>query len=102
MHLVQLLLPLRTNAGVPVPSALFERIRHELTERFGGVTAYARSPAEGAWRAPAGDVSNDDVVIVEVMCRELDRTFWAQYRAALTTELEQQELVVRALPIELL
>lgn len=102
MHLVQLLLPIRTNAGVPVPSTLFERVRNELTERFGGVTAYARSPAEGAWRAPAGDVANDDVIIVEVMCRELDRAFWTHYREALTEELEQQELVVRALPIELL
>jgi hypothetical protein len=102
MYLVQLLLPLHDAVGNAFERELFERIRNELTERFGGVTAYMRSPAEGLWRAGSGAIEPDDVVIVEVMCKELDRAWWANYRERLTTELGQQELVARALPIEAL
>ena len=59
MYLVQLLLPLRDNDGVPFPRADFERVRAELTERHGGVTAYLRSPASGVWRDEGGEVARD-------------------------------------------
>jgi len=98
MHLVQLLLPLPKHGGREV----FERTRELLTQRFGGMTAYLRSPAEGRWRDPAGEVEQDDVVIVEVMCEQLDRAWWATYREDLEKQLGQQEIVVRALPIETL
>ena len=102
MHLVQLLLPLRDNNGRPFDKSVFEGVRAELTERFGGMTAYLRSPAEGRWRDPAGAGALDDVVIVEVMCRDLDRAWWAQYRERLARELGQQELMARALCAEAL
>jgi hypothetical protein len=44
MHLVQLFLPLRDNAGASFPPALFAAVRTELTDAFGGVTAYQRAP----------------------------------------------------------
>lgn len=44
----------------------------------------------------------DEVVILEVMCEELDRPWWASYRELLARELKQKELVVRAIPIETL
>lgn len=103
VYLVQLLLPLPSGAeshGARAGREIFERTRSELTERFGGVTAYMRSPAEGRWRDPSGEVAHDDVIIVEVMCEELDRSFWAQYRRRLAEQLGQQELIARALPIE--
>jgi hypothetical protein len=100
MHLVQILLPLRDNHGRPFPPALFEAVRQEMTERFGGVTAYSRAPAEGAFEARAGNVANDDIVIVEVMCEGLERAFWSAYREHLTRVFEQEELVVRSLPLE--
>ncbi len=49
MHLVQILLPLYDNAGAPLPRALYDRVREELSRRFGGLTAFTRSPAEGLW-----------------------------------------------------
>ena len=49
MHLIQLLLPLYDNDGMQQPDDLFRRVRTELTERFGGLTAYTRAPALAAW-----------------------------------------------------
>src|SRR6185436_14131610 len=49
MHLVQLLLPLMDQDGKPFPRSQYRKIREVLTERFGGLTAYTRAPAEGLW-----------------------------------------------------
>ncbi|HEX6911365.1 MAG TPA: hypothetical protein VF142_13255 [Longimicrobium sp.] len=100
MHLVQLLLPLRDNEGRPFPREMLDEVRHALTERFGGVTAHLRAPAAGAWKDDEGGVARDDVVIVEVMAEALDRAWWADYRRALEARFRQDEIVVRATPIE--
>lgn len=97
-HLVQILLPLRDNAGELFPPALYEQIRRALTERFGGVTAYVRAPAEGTFDS-GGKVVHDEIVMVEVMCEQLDEDFWRRYRARLTQLFAQEDLVVRALPM---
>ena len=99
MHLVQLLLPLVDNAGQAFPRERFERIAAELTQRFGGLTAYTRSPAEGHWKQPGG-THFDDVVVLEVMIETLDRDWWAALRQRLEQEFRQKEVVVRAQPIE--
>lgn len=100
MHLVQLLLPLRDNDGAPFPREMLDGVRHHLTERFGGVTAYLRAPAAGAWKDDEGDVARDDVVSMEVMAEELDRDWWATYRRELEARFRQDEIVIRATPIE--
>ena len=41
MHLIQLFLPLYDNDGQAFAKPLFDTVRGELTERFGGVTAFA-------------------------------------------------------------
>lgn len=100
MYLIQLLLPLADNDGVAFPRSAFERVRNELTDRHGGVTAYLRAPAVGLWQEAPGQVSRDDVVIYEVMTPALDRAQWAAYRAQLEARFRQAELVVRASEIE--
>lgn len=100
MHLVQLLLPLRDNDGAPFPRSMMDEVRHHLTERFGGVTAHLRAPAAGAWKDDEGDVARDDVILLEVMAQELDRAWWADYRQALESRFRQDEIVIRATPIE--
>ena len=100
-HLVQILLPLYGADGARLPQALFDEVRTELVERFGGLTAYSRAPARGLWDDGAG-VEHDDIVVYEVMADDLDRAWWAGYRGALTQRFRQQELVVRAHPIETL
>jgi hypothetical protein len=41
-HLIQILLPLSDNEGRRFPPAAYARVRSELTERFGGMTAFTR------------------------------------------------------------
>ena len=89
MHLVQLLLP-----------RYDETVARELTERFGGMTAYARAPAKGEWKPAPGQTVHDDIVVYEVMVDSLDRAWWAQYRGRLERRFDQEELVVRAHEIE--
>jgi hypothetical protein len=75
-------------------------VRRELTARFGGVTAFLRSPAEGRWKDSEGEVARDDVVIYEVMVEELERDWWPRYRAELARRFRQDELLVRASVVE--
>lgn len=100
MHLVQILLPLYDNERRAFAHDEFDRVRRELTERFGGVTAFLRSPAEGAWKDDEGGVARDDVVIYEVLVEELERDWWARYRAELARRFRQEELLVRASAVE--
>lgn len=99
MHLVQLLIPLYDNRGQPFPAAMHAALRAELTERFGGLTAYSRVPAEGVWE-DKGQRRRDDIVVYEVMVERLDREWWSALRARLEDQFAQEELVVRAQPAE--
>jgi hypothetical protein len=100
--LVQILLPLRDNAGRPFADDAHGRTRRELLDRFGGVTAYQRAPAEGLWKSEAGEVDRDEVVIFEVMVDEVERDWWRQYRETLQARFRQDVIVIRAIPHEML
>jgi hypothetical protein len=71
----------------------------ELTERFGGATAYDRAPAKGLWKPNPQETVHDTIVVYEVMVESLDTAWWARYRQDLEARLAQQELVVRAMEI---
>jgi len=100
MHLVQILLPVYDNDGRPFPVSSYADVRRELTERFGGLTAYSRAPAEGLWRDEGGPPTRDDIVVDEVMTKELDRAWWARLRDRLAERFAQDELLIRAHEIE--
>ena len=97
MHLVQILLPVFGNTGSRFDDGMLAAVRQELTDRFGGVTAYLRSPASGAWQRDDGSVDRDQMVMVEVMTDDLDPAWWAQYRAGLEARFQQDVIVVRVL-----
>ena len=97
MYLIQILLPLYDNNGHEFAAAEYARLRGELADRFGGVTAYSRAPARGVWKDKAGETSRDDIVIFEVMTPELDREWWTEFRKELETHFRQDNLIVRAL-----
>ena len=101
MHLVQILLPLYDNQARKFPRSHFETVASEITARFGGLTAYTRSPAQGRWKQRAG-TSYDDVIVFEVMVEKLHRSWWKGLRARLERTFRQKEVVIRAQPIELL
>lgn len=96
MHLVQLLLPVYDNDGRRQPDQLFRDVRAELTSRFGGMTAYTRAPAHGAWKEGDGRTAHDEIVVHEVMVEALDEAWWRDYRARLERDFRQDEIVVRA------
>lgn len=100
MYLIQLFLPLRDNDGTPFPRAGYDAVRDELTGRFGGVTAFVRSPALGLWEDDGGVVQRDDVVLLEVMADHVDHGWWAAYRRGLEQRFHQDEVLVRASAIE--
>jgi hypothetical protein len=102
MHLVQFLLPVRSGDGSAVPDEAFRGVREELTARYGGVTAYLRAPASGAWVEHDGQVARDDMVMVEVMVDSLDRAWWADYRRSLEARFGQETVLVRATACEVL
>jgi hypothetical protein len=99
MYCVELLLPLVPGLSQRRRQALIDEVRQELTHRFGGVTAFVRSPAEGAWRTRRGTV-RDDIVVVEVMVPSIDRRWWTRYRRDLEQRFDQEEIVIRAVAMQ--
>ena len=100
MFLVEFLLPTSDNHGARFSKDEFDRVRHELTERFGGVTAFMQSPAVGLWEDEGGVVRRDNLVGFEVMTETLDRDWWRNYREQLARRFGQQEIVMRASSFE--
>jgi hypothetical protein len=97
MYLIQLLLPATRSATT---DSGFARTRRELIDAFSGVTAYTRAAAKGAWVAPDGEEEQDEMVLVEVLADVFDRSWWRNYERVLARRFEQEEVHVRAFPIE--
>lgn len=102
MHLIQMLLPLVRGDGQAIDDALFAQTRTELVTEFQGATAYLRSPALGAWTAPDGRVERDQMVMVEVVAPAFDRAWWKAYASRLADRFQQEEMHIRAIPVETL
>jgi hypothetical protein len=100
-HLIQILLPLYDNDGHAFGEELFGKVRRELTERFGGLTAFTRAPAQGLWN-DEGKTKHDEIVVFEVMAKHLDAAWWRDYRSALEREFRQYTIVIRAQPVTML
>ena len=101
-HLIQMLLPTRTRDGAPVAAEQFARVRLELTERFGGVTAYSRSPATGLWLNEDEAIERDQLIMVECVVEDFDRGWWKDYVEQLEVRFQQEEVHARALALELI
>lgn len=101
MYLVQILLPLSDNKGHRFGSAEYGRVRAEMTKHFGGITSFTRAPARGTW-TEGGHSEHDDLVVFEVMTRELDHRWWEDYRAELERRFMQETIVMRGIKVEML
>ncbi len=103
MFLVEILLPLYDNAREAFPREHFLRVRGELTERFGGLTAFDHSPAKGFWKENGQEAtSRDAIVLFEVFTEHLDAAWWRQYREELQARFRQKFVVIRAHETQLL
>jgi hypothetical protein len=101
MHLVEIFLPLNDNDGRPLGTEKFAAVREQLTARFGGLTAFSRSPAQGT-TSEGGKTVHDEIIVFEVMAETLDASWWKSYRLQLEREFRQDEIVVRASTVTLL
>ncbi|HKF99763.1 MAG: hypothetical protein ACJ8FU_12585 [Xanthobacteraceae bacterium] len=101
MQLVQILLPLYDNSGQHFGEELYTQMRRELTERFGGLTAFTSAPAQGLWTSE-GKTHRDDIVVFEVMADELDTQWWSHYRQKLERMFRQDTIVIRAQAVKIL
>ena len=95
-------LPLKRRDGSPQPNHLFARVRGELVDRFGGLTAFTRAPAEGLWESSDDEVQRDEIVVIEVMAETIEERWWADYRQRLERDFAQEALVIRATKVRLL
>jgi hypothetical protein len=102
VFLIEILLPVSDNDGKRFDIELFAHTRDELIHEFGGITAFFRSPAAGAWAAPDGTVQRDTIVVLEVMSEDLNRGWWHDYRGLLERRFAQDAIVVRASQVSLL
>jgi hypothetical protein len=101
MYLIPILLPLFDNDGAHFEAALYTQVRNELSDRFGGLTAYSRAPAEGRWH-DQGITTHDDIIVMEVMTDGVDTEWWRAYRKSLEARFRQSVIVVRAQMVSLL
>jgi hypothetical protein len=101
--LIELLLPLYDNRGQEIDRAHHSQVANELTQRFGGLTAHTRAPATGLWKpSHHQNTTRDDIVIFEVMTNSVDADWWAVYRRRLEGRFRQDQIVIRAIHVELL
>jgi hypothetical protein len=96
MLIVEIFLPLTDNHGNAFAPRLFAAVRADLAHRFGGVTAFMRSPAVGIWTDDEGVPRHDEIVVFEVMVDALDSEWWLDYRQQLERTFQQDEVVIRA------
>lgn len=89
-YLVEIYLPMNANGARPKIAL----VRDFLVERFGGATFHINSPAEGLWQGPE-DTERDQIVVVEVLVDELDRSWWRKYRSRLEADFEQEQILIR-------
>lgn len=101
MKIIEIYLPMNANDGTPVAPALFDQIERQLTEKFGGVTAHRRAPAQGRWKS-ADQTQVDQVAIFEVIVDAPDKEWWAHYRSELEARLFQEKILITARDIEIL
>ena len=102
MHLIQLFLPLYDNDRQLFNVAFFDIIKAELTEKFGGITAYTRVPATGLWKETDQKIIHDEIVLFEIMIQEIDLIYWNSFKVKLQNIFHQKEIIIRASPIQLL
>ena len=95
MYVVELFLPVARGNGDPVEISEIEDLIARMADRFGGATAFIRSPAEGLWK-DADEVERDRIVIIEVMVTELDIHWWGECRSRLEEQFQQEKILLRA------
>lgn len=100
--LFQILLPLYNQQGESIPFQNYKDLRTELTENFGGLTTYSRSPATGVWKDPDDDLAVDQIIVYEVIGEELNLKYWQNLKIVLEKKFDQEEIMIRCIDLEVI
>jgi inorganic pyrophosphatase len=92
--LIHFPLPLYKQDGKKFPSNYYTTLHQKLVKKFGGLTVYSRSPAEGFWQADDKKVIKEDMLVHEVMASEVDELFWQKLKSSLMKKFEQQDVII--------
>jgi hypothetical protein len=79
MKLIEVFLPLTDNSHWKIGDRHFKALNDELINKFGGLTIHSRSPAQGFYQSD-GTVTHDDLVVLEIMTDQIDRSWWSDFR----------------------
>jgi hypothetical protein len=101
MHIIQILLPLQDNNGDSYPTDYYTQLAAELTDKYGGLTAYTRSPATGLWKEAPNKTVKDDIVIFEVMAENFNEGVLKLLKEGLEKKFAQREILIRGFEIRL-
>lgn len=100
MQLFQIFLPLYDNNKQAFSRSLYDDLRTQLKDQFGGVTFYRNAPAEGLWEDATGKTNYDELIIAEVMVAQTDKEWWRQFKQRLEELFEQEEILIRSVAFE--
>lgn len=95
MYLIQFFLPLYDTNGEQFTKQKFVKVQKLLTDKFGGITSYVRSPAAGFWKDASDHVVKDDVILFEVVTDQIERDYWKDLKTFLLEEFQQEEILLR-------
>lgn len=73
---------------------MYKAIRLELTERFGGMTAYSHSSATGLWKNDDEELTVDKVIVYEVIADGHEKKFWKSFKEILKAQFKQGDMVI--------
>jgi hypothetical protein len=99
MYLIQVLLPLYDNNKQVFQKRVFDNIRDNLKDVFGGVTIYRNSPAEGVWSNETG-TDYDELITAEIITNNLDKALWQQFKHELEHIFKQKEIMMRCIEFQ--
>ncbi len=102
MQLFQIFLPVYNTQKQIFPSHFYTSLATNLTEKFGGLTSYSRSTAEGLWKEENNNTVKDDIIIYEIMVESVEVEWWRNLKKRLIIQFEQEEIIVRYYPINLI
>jgi hypothetical protein len=100
MHLIEIFLPLFNNSKRGFDPSIYDTLELELKDKFGGVTFYRNTPAEGLWKDEAGKTNYDELIIAEVMVNKLEMEWWQQLKVRLEQTFQQKEILIRVFEFE--
>ncbi|MES2454784.1 MAG: inorganic diphosphatase [Bacteroidota bacterium] len=92
--LIQLVVPVYDPKGKRFPKRHYSQLHSQLTDKFGGLTVYRRSPAKGFWKQDEGQTVKEKILVYEVMAANVELDFWQKLKASLLKKFEQDELLI--------